>query len=107
MTNPNQAEETPGKSFTSPSAFRQFAIDTAIQLRQAGLGEAADTMEAAANFAATTGSEWLGELGIAAKTIQKRFDVPDALRSRVSRIAKAATSKHPYKPPPPPPPPDE
>jgi hypothetical protein len=96
MTSPNQAEETPGNSFSSPSAFRQFAIDTAIQLRQAGLSEAADIMESAANYAATTGSEWLGELGIATKTIQKRFDLPEALRSRVSRIAQAAASRQPY-----------
>ena len=96
MTSPNQTDEPGGERFASPSALRQYAIETAAQLRQAGLSEAADIMEAAANFAATTGSEWLGELGIAAKTIQKRVDLPEAIRSRVSRIGQAAASRQPY-----------
>jgi hypothetical protein len=96
MTTANQFDESEGEGFASPSALRQFAMESAIQLRQARLSEAGDIMEAAANFAATTGWEWLGELGIAARTIQKRFDLPDELCSRVSRIAEAATSKHPY-----------
>ena len=96
MTTANQSDEPGGERFASPSALRLYAIDTATQLRLAGLSEAGDIMESAANFGATTGSEWLGELGIAAKTIQKRFDVPDALRSRVSRIGLAADSRQPY-----------
>jgi hypothetical protein len=95
MTTGSTNEPEPQK-FASPWALRQSALESAVQLRQAGLSEAADMMEAAANFPATTGSEWLGELGIAATTIQKRFDVPEALRGRVSRIAQAATSRHPY-----------
>jgi hypothetical protein len=96
MTNSDQHHEPTGEKFASPSALRQFAIETATLLRQTGLNEAGDILEAAANFAATTGWEWLGELGIATKTIQKRTDLPDSLRSRISRIAQAAASRQPY-----------
>jgi hypothetical protein len=96
VTSSDQPNQPEYGRFASPPALRQYAIETASQLRQSGLREAADIMEAAANFAATTGSEWLGELGIAAKTIQKRFDLPEALRSRVSRIGQAAASRQPY-----------
>lgn len=96
MNTDENADASALNHFSSPSALRQFALDTATQLRQAGLNEAADIMEAAANYAATTGSEWVGELGIAAKTILKRSVPPEALHRRVSRIAEAATSRHPY-----------
>lgn len=96
MTSRNQSDEPAAEKFASPPALRQYAIDTAIQLRQAGLSEAADIMEAAANFVATTGSEWLGELGIATRTIRKRFEMSESLGGRVSRIAESATSRHPY-----------
>jgi hypothetical protein len=35
-------------------------------------------------------------LGIAAKTIQKRFKLPEGLRDKISRIAAAGASRHPY-----------
>jgi len=82
--------------FASPSTLRQFALETAAKLSQAGLSEAGNIMETAANFAATTGSEWLGELGLAANTVAKRFKVPEPLGARISRIARVSASRHPY-----------
>ena len=96
MTSPAKANEPEQGRFASPSALRQYAIQTAAHLRRAGLSEAGNIMESAANFAATTGSEWLGELGQAAKTIHRRFDLPQVLAVRVARIAEAARSRHPY-----------
>ena len=96
MNTSENTNEPTADHFTSPSALRQFALDTATQLRQAGLSEAADVMEAAANFPATTGSEWLGELGIASKTIGERFKLSEVLRAKVVRIARTAASRRPY-----------
>ncbi|HWX20533.1 MAG TPA: GNAT family acetyltransferase, partial [Candidatus Binatia bacterium] len=89
-------DEPANGSFASPSTLWQFAIETAAQLRQTGLSEAGDILESAAKFVTGSGWEWLGELGIATKSIQKRFTLPDALRARISRIEQASTSKRPY-----------
>jgi len=83
------------EKFTSPSALREFALETAAQLKRCGLSEAGDIMQAAANFCVTTGSEWLGELRIAAKTIRGRFELSQDLHARVMRIARAAGSRQP------------
>ena len=82
--------------FASPSALRQFALETAGQLRQAGLSEAGDIMESAAKFVTSSGWEWLGELGAAAETAARRFALPQALGAKVSRIARAVASQRPY-----------
>jgi hypothetical protein len=91
----NLARES-GEKFESPSALRQFAIETASQLRQAGLSEAGEIMESAAGFVTSSGWEWLGELGAAAMRIRERFQLPEHVGTRVNRIHKAATSQKPY-----------
>lgn len=96
MNTDENADASALDHFASPSALRQFALDSGVQLRNAGLDEAGDMMEAAANFPATTGWEWLGELGLAAKTIGERFNLSDVLRARVVRIARTAASRQPY-----------
>ena len=60
------------------------------------MSEAGDIMESAARYGTSSGWEWLGELGAATKMIQKRFDLPEELRSRLSRIGKTAASRNPY-----------
>jgi hypothetical protein len=84
------------EKFTSPSALREFALETAAQLRGAGQAEACEMMEAAATFGTSSGWEWLGELGAAATSIRKRFPVSDLIAARVARIREAATSQLPY-----------
>ena len=82
--------------FASPSALCQFAIETAMELRKAGFNDAGDGLESAAMFVTSSGREWLGRLGKTTAMIQKRGEMPKDLRSRISRIRKAATSKRPY-----------
>jgi hypothetical protein len=84
------------EKFESPSALREFALETASQLRADGQPEACEMMEAAASFVTNSGWEWLGELGVAAASIRKRFPVSDSIAARLARIRGAATSRQPY-----------
>lgn len=86
----------PEGGFDSPEALRQFAIDTASELRAAGIADAADTLERAARYVTGSGWEWLGALGMAAKQIQPNRDLSDELRQKLKRLAKAGTSRRPY-----------
>jgi hypothetical protein len=82
--------------FISPDALREFALETASQLRSAGQPAAADIMHDAATFVTGSGWEWLGELAHAAKKIEKKTRVPDMLAARLARIREVATSGRPY-----------
>jgi hypothetical protein len=82
--------------FISPGALREFALETASQLRSAGRPAAADMMHDAATFVTGSGWEWLGELAHAAKTIEKKTRVPEILAARLARIREVATSGRPY-----------
>ena len=82
--------------FASPSALREFALETAALLRADGHAEAGELLEAAATFVSGSGWEWLGELDAATKSIRQRFKLSDELAARVARIRKTATSRSPY-----------
>lgn len=84
------------RKLTSPSALREFALETAAQLRAEGQVEASEVMEAAAIFVTGSGWEWLGELGSAASAIRKRFSVSGPVAARLARIRKVARSRQPY-----------
>ncbi len=84
------------QKFASPSALREFALETASQLRAAGQVEACEVMEAAATFVTGSGWEWLGELGFAAASIREKFRVSDLVAARLARIQAAASSRRPY-----------
>ena len=84
------------QKFPSPSALREFALETASQLQAAGQAEACEVMEAAATFVTSSGWEWLGELAAAAASIRERFQVSDLVAARLTRIREAATSQQPY-----------
>ena len=84
------------EKFPSPDALREFALETAAQLRAVGRPEAGEILESAANLVTSSGWEWLGELGVAATSIRKRFPLPDGIADRVARIRKVATSRQPY-----------
>ena len=87
---------TMAEKFKSPSALRDFALETAAQLQATGQSEACEIMEAAATFVTGSGWEWLGELGAAASSIRERFSVSDLVAARLARIREAATSQRPY-----------
>lgn len=84
------------ETFSTPSALREFALETAAQLRSGGLVEAAGLLEEAANYVSGSGWEWLGELAAAATKIKDGFEVPAPIAARLKRIRKAATSRKPY-----------
>jgi hypothetical protein len=84
------------EKFTSPSALREFALETAAQLRATGQTEACELMEAAATYVTSSGWEWLGELGAAASSIRERYQVSDLVAARLARIREAAASQQPY-----------
>lgn len=88
--------EPASEQFTSPSALREYALETAAALRVLGLSEAGDILESAATFVTSSGWEWLGELGSAAASIRKRFELSESVAARLARIHKTATSRHPY-----------
>jgi hypothetical protein len=71
-------------------------LETASELRAAGLTDASQLLESAATYVTGSGWEWLGELGIATATIRKRFKLPKPLAARIKRIRKAAVSRRPY-----------
>ena len=82
--------------FASPSALREFALETAAQLRADGQTEAGEVLEAAATYVTGSGWEWLGELDAATARIRQCFQVSEAVATRLARIHKAATSRRPY-----------
>lgn len=82
--------------FASPSALREFALETASLLRAGGQAEAGEVMESAATFVSGSGWEWLGVLGAAATSIRERFQLSDGVAARLTRIHKAAISRQPY-----------
>lgn len=84
------------ETFSTPSALREFALETAAQLRAGGLVEAAGRLEEAANDVSSSGWEWLGELGAAATKIKDGFELPAPIAARLKRIRKTATARKPY-----------
>jgi len=71
-------------------------MDVAAQLRTAGLSEAAERLEAATTYSATSGWEWLGELAVGVSEIRKRFCVPQPIAASLDRILRVARSRRPY-----------
>ncbi len=92
MGNPDVTSEP----FASPSALWQFCMETVSMLRHAGMAEAADTLETATKYVTSSGWEWLGELGLAARSIRERCDLKEPLGTRISRIEQTTKSKKPY-----------
>ncbi len=82
--------------FESPSALREFALETATLLRADGQAEAGEILAAAATFVSGSGWEWLGELGVATASLRQRFKLSGEIAARVARIRQAATSRSPY-----------
>ena len=82
--------------FSSPSQLREFALETASQLREAGEAEACRILEEAATFVSGSGWEWLGELAAATEAVLDGFKLPVPVRERLARIRKAAKSQRTY-----------
>jgi hypothetical protein len=76
--------------FASPSDLNQFVTQVRADLEAAGLGEAAKPFARIQSTAFTTGSEWLGELGLAVREIRGKYAVPKELDLKFERIMDEA-----------------
>ncbi len=62
-------------AFESPSELNQFVGEVIQKLHRAELDEAAKILEDWRSNVYTTSSEWLGELGLAIRKIQKQYEI--------------------------------
>lgn len=76
-------------TFSSPSELRAFAIKLADDLARAGMSESAERLRVVATIAYTTGSEWLGDLGLAVREVQKKHHPPPAIQDALERVMSA------------------
>ena len=51
--------------------------------------EAAERLRVVATIAYTTGSEWLGDLGLAVRDVQKKHQVAPAIQEKLERVMSA------------------
>lgn len=56
------------------------------ELQDAGLGEAAQRLDAVRNGVFTTGSEWLGEMRVAVQAIRRTHEVPPEVDRKLKRL---------------------
>jgi len=73
-------------TFSDPSELRAFVINLADELALAGMPEASERLRVAASTASTTGSEWLGELGLAAREVQREHRPPAKFNNALERV---------------------
>ena len=70
----------------SPDDLNRLIRDVTTELEALGLDGAARRFVDIQGTAFTTGSEWLGELGVAVKKIRKECRIPPALDAKLERI---------------------
>ena len=61
------------------------------------MDEAADVLERGVRYTATTGSEWLGELGKAAREFRRRYRLEERFDDTLKTIESSARSRKPYR----------
>jgi len=76
-------------TFASPSDLRAFVLNLADELARAGLTEHAERLRVVATIAYTTGPEWVGDLGLAVRDLQKKHHVPPAIQDSLERVMSA------------------
>ena len=72
--------------FESPDDLNRLIGDITAELEALGLQAAARRFAGIQGAAFTTGSEWLGELGVAVKEIRNECRMPPALDAKLERI---------------------
>jgi hypothetical protein len=77
-------------TFDSPDALDRFVTDVRAALEARGFPIAARRLAEVQRSAYTTGSEWLGELGAAAKAIRNQRGIPADLRDKIEVILEEA-----------------
>ena len=75
--------------FKSPEERGAFITEVAKKLRGQGQTEAADLLAGVQTVAFTTGSEWLGEVGLLVRRLQREFELDASVRHDLKRIMRA------------------
>jgi len=75
--------------FKSPEELHAFIEEVAEKLRSKGQMEAAETLTSIQNVAFTTGSEWLGELGLLVRRVQRTFDLDPDIDRDLKRVMRS------------------
>lgn len=75
--------------FNTPAELDAFISVVVEKLRTDGQTEAADLLASIQKTAFTTGSEWLGELGLCVRRLQREFDLEASIRGDLKRIMRA------------------
>jgi hypothetical protein len=73
-------------AFESPDELNQFAGEVIQKLHRAELYDAAKILEDWRSNVYTTSSEWLGELGLAIRKIQKQNEIDQSLNLDLERL---------------------
>jgi hypothetical protein len=73
-------------AFTDPDDLNRFVSEVRTDLQAAGLDVAAQRIATVQSTAFTTGSEWLGELGVAVNAIRGMHTLPADLDAKLERI---------------------
>lgn len=82
-------------SFDSPDDLNRFVSQVRADFEAAGLQAAAGRLARIQSLAFTTGSEWLGELGIAVKEIRIAAVIAPELDAKLERIMAAVRHRWP------------
>jgi hypothetical protein len=72
--------------FVTPENLNRLVGEVRADFEAAGLEESARRLAEVQRTAFTTGSEWLGELGMAVRTIRRKCTVPPELDGKLERI---------------------
>ncbi len=81
--------------FKSPDDLYTYVVETVEILHSSGISQAAKSIEDANSTFYTTGSEWLGELGLAVRAVEAEFDIHDEIQDRLRLIMKAVKETWP------------
>jgi len=72
--------------FNSPDDLYRYVTQTIQMLKDINVLSAAELLENVHSSSHTTGSEWLGELGLAVRVIEAEFSVPAEVQERFNSI---------------------
>ena len=77
------------RTFTSPSDLRAFVLNLSDELARAGLTEHAERLRTVATIAYTSGTEWMGDIGLAVRDAQKKHHVSPEIQEMLERVMSA------------------
>jgi hypothetical protein len=75
--------------FAGPSDLRAFLLNLTDDLARAGLPEPAGRLRVIATIAYTTGTEWLGDIGLVVREVQKKPNLSPAIQDSLELVMSA------------------